>query len=70
MTEEKFDCYICNGDHYAKNCEVKETLRGPTTGLAIVRLLQAPQHSDKILETMKAVEACLSEMTGSGDAGL
>ena len=62
--------YICDRDHYAKNCPVREVISVPPTWLAAMRVMEAPQHSYNIYEEMKVVEACLSKMTKSQDIGL
>ena len=62
--------YICDRDHYAKNCPVREVISVPTTRLVAMRVMEAPQHLDKIYEEMKVVETCLRETTKNQDIGL
>jgi len=68
--KKKVACFICEQNHYARDCPYKAGAvagDGSIARLAAMRVLEeAP--SDEISETVKAIEACLSETARGRDA--
>ena len=68
--KKKVACYLCAQNHYARDCPFKAEAvagEGSIARLTAMRVLEeAP--SDEISETVKAIEACLSETARGRDA--
>ena len=70
--KKKVACYLCAQNHYARDCPFRAEAvvgKGSTARLTAMRVLEeAP--SNEISETVKEIEACLSETTKGRNADL